>query len=397
MPEQNTGRTIETLLAELDSAEPGPGAGEELAPEMGVEVADSTQAVEPPAELEAPPAHHSQEQPRDETGRFVPDEQPPQGEGAGEAQPQEEEPQGEETELAVVTLAGEDGEEIALEIEDPDVAARLNDLVARARDADDVAGDRARVRELEQEAEARMREMDEIQEHLALDPAGFLAGNVRPEYRRDVVLELLTTDDTLYEAVTEALDGWQVEPHQRQLRAAQLQAERVKRESDFQREIATRRTTMARATELIRGIKEMIPQGMPPQTASRFFEDAYRDLADHGRKNGWDGVSPETLPKLLDFRIRQYGIDGTADSNGASRPESGVRVARPANAKAEALTAKAQTAKKEADRMRLRYQRRRAAGASAPSGAGSPANRAQPPKGASLEDALDWASKNLGV
>jgi hypothetical protein len=199
-------------------------------------------------------------------------------------------------------------------------------------------------------------------------------------------------DDALYEEVAEKFTKWQYEPQERRIQSAELRATRAERAQELAQTKDRREVIQHRAAELTAALKAYVPTEMSPDTARRFADDMYRDLSDYGRQNGWKGVTPAELPEILSYRLSQYGVDPNTLANGAPRDASGAVVAQPANDAAKAIA----EARAEGARQKKQYQRRRAAGASAPSGAGSPRNRARPPKGATLNEALDWAKQNIG-
>lgn len=356
-----------------------------------VTVAEGDDSVKPPDEPEAPSIQ--QNQARDEHGRFLPKE-----ELAPEDVPVEPVVEGEpepEVEWENVSIPGAEGE--SFEIEAPaELAAQINALAEQAAQSQTASKDVADARAQMVEAESRQAELDEIQGYIEADPVGYLTSRVRPELRQQVVMDLLLSSDEIYEAVSVELEKWQMEPHERRIQSAERRATRVEQERDFTVQREARKATQLRASEIMGQLHEFVPTDMPAETARRFFDDMYRDLTEHGQRNGWSGVSPAALPEILSYRFNQYGVDPKISQNGAPRDETGMVVARPANAAAEAIAAKAETARGTGEKLRLQYQRRRAAGASAPSGVGTPANRARPPKGATLDQALDWAKQNLG-
>ncbi len=374
-------------LAENEGAAPAPEVSEavDVPSEADAAVAEGADPVKPPEELEAPPAHHAAEQPRDEQGRFT------KKDDELVVEPGAEPIIDDEGIWETVPLPLDDGEIVEAEVS-PELAAHIATLQANADKLASYESEITQARETQAEAQARIEELDEIQSFIEADPVGYLSGRVREDLRKDVVLDLILTDDSIYDAVTEALQKWQYEPHERRIQAAERRAQRVEQERDLRYRQQQRRAIQQRATVLTQAMQSYVPTEMDPETATRFQEDMYRDLTMYGQRNGWDGVEPEQLPKILAFRLRQYGVDPSTLGNGAVRDASGTVIAKPANDAASQLA----EARKQGERLQKQYQRRRAAGASAPAGAGTPVNRARPPKGASLQEALDWARQNIG-
>lgn len=386
MAEEQGGAGLDELFTELRAqnaaaAQPVEEVpAEEPSEETGVAVAEGVDPAKPPEEPEAPPAHHSVEQPRDQSGRFAPKQQTEGTEGELES------------DYELVRLAGEDGDELEIEVPDKHLAERIAQLQEKAKQAEKYNEELAAAREQAREVQARQEELDEIQGFIAQDPVGYLVSRVRPELRQQVVLDILLTDDDAMEAASEAIQKWAYEPHERRVAAAESRAKRVEQEAKFRESRERRQAIQQRAQVLNETMHGFIPTDMPPDQARRFANDMNRDLIDYGNTHGWADVRPETLREILSFRLEQYGVDPKSVPSGAPRDNSGLVVARPSNEAAKRIEA----ARKESERLRLSYQRRRAAGASTPVGAGTPVNRARPPKGASLKEALDWAQQNIG-
>jgi hypothetical protein len=374
-------------LREVEGTPPAPEVSEAAVPsEAEVAVAGGVDADKPPEEPEAPPAHQEAGQPRDEFGRFLPKEETQQPDAAQEPA----ELPADEGEWETVRVPLDDGQTIEAEVA-PELAAHINELQSRVEKLAAVETEITTAREYAQEAAARHAELDEIETYIAEDPTGYLADRVRPELRQQVVLDLLLSDDSIYEAVAETLDKWLDSPHERRVQAAERRAQRIEKRSQFEQTKAQRAESQQRASVLLDTMRGYVPTNMEPDTARRFQQDMYRDLTEYGERYGWRDVTPENLSKILSFRLNQYNVNPN-QLNGARRTNDGLVVAEPANDAAKAIA----DARAASERIQKQYQRRRAAGATAPAGAGTPVNRARPPKGASLQEALDWARQNIG-
>jgi len=374
---------FEQLAAQEQGAPTASEPEETLVPDVAV--AEGDDSVKPPDEPEAPPV-----QLRDEHGRFLPKKELAPEDVPVEGEPAPVPDEGFE-DWETVPVPDEQGQIVEAEVS-PELAAHINDLSDRAAKAESDAQEIVAARETMEEANQRQAELDEIQSYIEADPAGYLASRVRPELRREVVLDILLMDDSIYEEVVEQFGKWQYEPHERRIQSAERRATRVERAQELAQTRDRREVIQHRAAELTAALKAYVPTEMSPDTARRFADDMYRDLSDFGRQNGWDSVTSAELPRILAYRLTQYGVDPNTLANGAPRDASGAVVAQPANDAAKAIA----DARAEGARQKKQYQRRRAAGAAAPSGAGTPSNRARPPKGATLNEALDWAKQSIG-
>lgn len=370
---ESTGPTLDTVFGDRASLK-------EAVAEAVVE-GDEAQH-QPRAEPDTPPTvADDEDQPRNELGQFVEKEE---GEPAAEI-PEEEIPE-EEAESLVVTVSDEKGE-LDIEFDDPATAAAISELQERAGQVD---GLEARVKTAEQavqDTERNRRALADIRQDMADDPIAFLAENVRQELRQELVLDLLM-DEEIYKATLEEITKWENDPRNRELKAAQRGEQLAKSRLEGRDRRQQSQAIAARSERIVQTVQSFIPESMSATDARHFFHDMVRDVQEYVRETNTNDMSDADIERVVNRRFQQYGVDGTRST--VARDESGAIVAQPADEETKRLV----RARKAGSRLSEKHQRRRAAGATAPGGAGSPVTRAGPPKGASLGEALEFARRN---
>ncbi len=370
---ESTGPTLDTVFGDRASLR-------EAVAEAVVE-GDEAQH-QPRAEPDTPPTvADDEDQPRNELGQFVEKEE---GEPAAEI-PEEEIPE-EEAESLVVTVSDEKGE-LDIEFDDPATAAAISELQERAGQVD---GLEARVKTAEQavqDTERNRRALADIRQDMADDPIAFLAENVRQELRQELVLDLLM-DEEIYKATLEEITKWENDPRNRELKAAQRGEQLAKSRLEGRDRRQQSQAIAARSERIVQTVQSFIPESMSATDARHFFHDMVRDVQEYVRETNTNDMSDADIERVVNRRCQQYGVDGTRST--VARDESGAIVAQPADEETKRLV----RARKAGSRLSEKHQRRRAAGATAPGGAGSPVTRAGPPKGASLGEALEFARRN---
>ena len=373
-----TGPTLDTMFGDRASVE-------EAVAEAVVE-GDEAQH-QPRAEPEAPPTATDEEgeQPRDELGRFVEKEGDELDIGVSAAEAEEA---AVGSDLPVVTLEDTEGE-FDLEFDDPEVAGAVSALVERAQQVDELEARAQAAEQQVQNTEAARLDLLAMRQEMADDPIAFLTENVRQELRQSLVLDLLM-DDEIYKATLAEITAWEGDPRNRELKAAQRGEQLAKSRLDGRERRQQSQMIAARSERIVGTVQSFIPENMPATEARHFFQDMIRDVQEHVRQTDTNDMSDADIEKVVARRFRQYEVDGTRRTT-VARDESGVIIAEPADENTKRIV----RARKAGARLREKNQRRQAAGGTAPGGSGSPVNRAGPPKGASLGEALDFARRNL--
>ncbi len=371
-----TGPTLDTVFGDRASLK-------EAVAEAVVE-GDEAQH-QPRAEPDTPLTVADEEQPRDELGKFVKEEEAePAAEIPEEEIPEEEIPE-EEVDSLVVTVSDGKGE-FDIEFDDPATAAAISELKERAGQ---VGGLEARVKAAEQtvqDTETNRRALTDIRQEMADDPIAFLSENVRQELRQELVLDLLMDEET-YKATLEEITKWENDPRNRELKAAQRGEQLAKSRLEGRDRRQQSQAIAVRSERIVQTVQSFIPESMSATDARHFFHDMIRDVQEHVRETNTNDMSDADIERVVTRRFQQYGVDGTRST--VARDESGAVVAQPADEETKRLV----RARKAGSRLSEKHQRRRAAGATAPGGAGSPVTRAGPPKGASLGEALEFARR----
>ena len=366
------GPTLDDLFGE------GRASVEEAVAEAVVE-GDEAQH-QPRAEPEAPPPVIEEgEQPRDELGRFA--------EKEVEETP-DIQPAAEDVELPVVTLEDAEGE-FDLEFDDPGVADAVTALKERAAQVDDLEARAIAAEAQVKNTEAAQADLIAMRQEMRDDPIAFLSENVRPELRQELVIDLLM-DDEIYKATLAEITQWESDPRNRELKAAQRGEHLANARLEGRERRQQSEMIASRSERIVGTVQSFIPESMAAEDARHFFQDMIRDVQEHVRVTNTNDMSDADIEKVVARRFRQYDVDGTRNS-AVARDPSGAIIAEPADENTRRIV----EARKAGARLREKHQRRQAAGATAPGGSGSPVTRAGPPKGASLDEALDFARRNL--
>jgi len=266
--------------------------------------------------------------------------------------------------------------ELDLEVEDEETRAALvemqNDL-ARISDVDATV---ERTRESALKNQRDSVALQQIEEELRLDPAGYIGDRVHPSIRVELAKSLLLDDEVL-QAVEDTLTKWIDDPSQRQVDAAERKATRVEQKEMFRAQRERVRADQENATAVFDKIMEITPADMDHATAKMWHTDAITEIQQHVRDNDIEKLDPEQIPHILAARMQLYGIGTTAR----------VVRAQPADERGKDLEKQLKAAKEMPDRIRKRVSKRKTV-ATTPSGAGGAPGRTQVQKGATLDQVL---------
>lgn len=370
--------------------------------------ADAAASTEPEAaDLALPEGYRRLEngQIQGPDGRFVSEEQlaellPPEevAEPVAEAEAAQE--------PVRVTLPGrrpEDADE-EWEIDDPELAARINQLRNGFMRREELHRQMASVQQ-------QQEELAEVRDALQHDPVNFILDSVQPTVRADLVRHLLA-DDEVYNAVIEEIAGWDNDPAERRARAAELRAQRYEQRDALASQVAARRDARNNALEIRDTIRGLIPEDWNEERAGTFYRYAIGDLKQYVTSNNINQLPPADVPVLLQrlgilqlFGIPVPAAPGTAPA--ATPPTGGANTAavttpaptaqpaarpNPVPAAQPTTAAPAQTV---GERFRAAHARRSAAAAVTPAGVGAAPARPNKPEGMTVAQSIEWARQNM--
>lgn len=296
-----------------DAAPSAPGIAEAIAEARARFAAGETIVPTEPAPL----PHHAVTQPRAEDGTFAaegepddgivelvaePDQDAPPAPGEGEGKAPEGAPV-EEPPAVTVKLPGrrEGDPDVEIEVTDPEVAERINQLRNSAH----------RTEVLRQEREKLDRDLAERQafiETLQADPVAFVAQYMDPTVQTETALFLLTQPQ-VWDAVQGKLEEMLQDPAALQVTRAELKATRYETRDRLQQQRAIREQHRQEAQRVATAVQSLAPEGMPEHQAEVFHRDCLGDLAQYARAKGLDSLSPFQMLDAIAPRLEAYGID----------------------------------------------------------------------------------------
>lgn len=224
----------------------------------------------------------------------------------------EEKPKANRVVLAGLEDRGE--EDLEIEIDDPEVLARIrrlqNDSMRGKVFREKMQGVRAR--------EAELRDIDLMIEH---NPHGFLFEEMPKERQVEIAEALLAEHwDDLQPIITEFVDD--------PAKASKVRADTVSKMRQGDKDLAKKRQNLQFADDCRMEVEKLIPDGVAPDTVAAFLRDAERDLIDAVRRG--ELRSPSDVPRFLAERIRMYGFgkgDRSRRSTAKGRPDSRAETA----------------------------------------------------------------------
>lgn len=266
--------------------------------------------------------------------------------------------------------------ELDLDVEDADTRAALENMqndLERVSDIDNMVD---RAQELGTKNQQDALALQQIEDELRLDPAGYITDRVHETVQIEVARALLL-DDTVLQAVEDTLTEWIEDPSKRKVDAAERKGKRIEQREYFRTQRDRMRSDQANAKAVFNKIMEITPDDMDHATAKMWHSDAISEIQQHVRDKKIETLDPDQIPRILASRMRLYGIGDTAR----------VVRAQPTDDRGKQLAKDLEDAKKMPERVRRRVASRKKV-ATTPSGVGGAAGRTQVNKGATLDEVL---------
>lgn len=329
------------------------------------------------------------------TGEEAPEEELEE-EPTAEAEEEEEQLEDEDYEDLVVEIPGRNPDEsFELVAHDEETAERLRQLSNAAMRREEYN------RQVES-LESRFEEFREVEREFQADPAAFLAEEVKPEIRKDVVLRLLA-DDATYDEVASTLRQWEMNPDRKRADIAELERDAYKRKDEVSREDRVRQTARSAARQARQHMETLVDEaGISGPAAEKILKDGMSELGQAMMQAEVYDISLDQAKNVLSqtgtldlLGLSANGSKGRSSSRGGSseetRSKGRVRAVDPDSEEAE-------KARRTGEELEKKAGSRRAAAAT-PQGAGaSAASQVQPPEGQSVEERIKWArKKGLGA
>ena len=215
-------------------------------------------AADKPVEEEKPAVPAEGEKPAEgETAK-------PEGEKPveGEKPATEEKPEGEaeKAEFIAEIPGRRPGEEpLKLAVEDQETLERVNQALKGGLRRDEF-------NRLTEVVHRQREELDLVEQHLELDPIGFLAERVKPELQVDLARHLLSLPN-VFEALAPDLEEWQ-DPDKARARRAELGKERSDRSRGTERELGDIRAAREQSRKIRDTVEALVPADMTEDEAA---------------------------------------------------------------------------------------------------------------------------------
>lgn len=293
-------------------------------------------------------------------------EQPPEGaSGAAEEEPA---PGAEGQPAAGATLvvlpAVRDGQEpLHVEIENPEVAERLQ-AVARA------GLRRQEFNRLQAELEQEREERAQFEDALQADPVALVLERMNPAKRLEMARALFYTPE-IFKALSEEMQG--LEPAELENRSLTMRNQILARRGEVDRTLAQRSSYRQRGREIRGAITRLIPDELDAEEAKVLAVDLERDITDHIIRTKATNLRTEDIPTIVERRLALYGIDPETAASRLQDPDlAPLPLAARRGATRPSTPARTAPARTGQDVVR-QAERRRVAGAVPGGGAAIPA------------------------
>lgn len=315
----------------------------------------------------------------------------PEGGGAAPAAEGAEGAEGEVVEVVVDIPARRPGEKpIQVAFEDKEVAERIQQAVNSGMR-------REEFRRAMDKVERQREEFDVLEQHLRLDPAGFLVEQIKPEIRVSIVKHLLSLPE-VFQAVAAELEEWQADPNVLARRQAELGRDRAEGKRKAEGEFRELEAQRQQARVLSDTIDAITPADMAEAEAEMFRDDCLNDIAAWGRANpSVQRLRPEEVIGILERRLRHYRVDPKSAQAGLS---SGQPFRRPSAASPSGAPAPGsptvEAARTTGAKLKQEGDQRRVAAAVPGAGAGAQPTKLEPPPKQGVLERIKWVKEQFG-
>ncbi len=334
-------------------------------------------------------------------------QQPTTGDKPAEGQPEGDQPAAEgdeKPELAVVVPAlADDQQELHIELDDPEVAARLNDIVGQV----------STIEQRETRILEAYDEIDQVRDSVTADPVGFALGMVQsdPAAVEHLVLGLLTQPD-VWNRLKDKVAKIAADPNELRVVAAEQKGVRADYRAEAQTRIAEQREVRTNLQQVQAAVAAMIPEDVEPARAEEMYRVMLGRIGEYARGRDMltfpvDQIAPFLTPTLTAFGLNPVEASQRAAKAVAKRglppkrsPFTATRTVPRTNGNG---SGNGRPAPKKPDGQAFKASDERRRQAAAPSaGAGSPTvpNDLTPPRkpdgsAMSTEETIQWHRAKL--
>lgn len=200
----------------------------------------------------------------------------------------------------VILPSVRDGQEpLHVEIENPEVAERLQALARNGLRRQEFNRLQA---ELDQEREERAQ----FEDALAADPVALVLERMNPAKQLEMARALVYTP-AIWKALQEELQG--IEPAELENRSLTMRNTVLARRGDVDRTLAQRAQYRQRGREIRGAIARLVPDDLDSAEAQVLAVDLERDITDHIIRTKATNLRTEDIPAIVERRLALYGID----------------------------------------------------------------------------------------
>lgn len=315
---------------------------------------------------------------------------------ANGAQEGDESAEGDEASTSRVTLPGrQPGQEFVLEVDDPETAERLRQLT------NGYMGGEA-VRAAHSDIERKYQQLEEVQDTLAEDPAGFWLSNLpdRHDLQAHAAMALLVQPD-VWKLVAPRLAKMVDDPSALDTETTKVKVERYEMR-DTLREAAGERREAQRNLQQIQGtLGQLMPTDLGEREQAAFWRDSMKELQRYAEIHDLNTIPVADMPVILARVMQHHGINPVEAA--ARLGKGGTRTRAPKPGERSAPRETAQPKRPSGSQFVAGQQRRAAAARIAPVGAGTPttASALTPPRKAdgsamSIAEMTAWHRAQVG-
>ena len=194
-----------------------------------------------------------------------------------------------------------DDEDIEIEVDDQELAERINHLKNGFMRGEEV---RTRTIQLDASEDA----MEEISESFEVDPAAFVLKYTDDDQLPAVVMSLLS-EKGVWDNLKPQIDRLFADPNELRTVQAESKAARLESAQKLTKRIENRKANAKNSEELRDAIDLMVPEKMAEKTRDQLIADLTRDTVEHISRNKLGSLDVKDLVTILASRLETSGID----------------------------------------------------------------------------------------
>ncbi|MCJ2512634.1 MAG: hypothetical protein LN409_04720, partial [Candidatus Thermoplasmatota archaeon] len=221
----------------------------------------------------------------------------------GEGGEDEEEGEGEEKKTHTVKLPSREagGEDVEIEVDDEETAARLNQMRNGYMNGE-------QVREQQVLLQTSQNELANISESFEVDPAGFLMEYTDAKDLPQVALSLMVQPG-VWEALQKVVNALIEDPKELRTLQAESKAARLETVAELTKTREARAEQTKNGQQLSEAIDLIVPDTMEGAIRTQLIQDLTRDVVEHIDRNKLQTLEVKDLPTIVAARLETNGID----------------------------------------------------------------------------------------